>query len=76
MENSDVAINFTAYSNEEEMIPKNSSVIVARIPVTNAAPRNGPKTLYVSKTYCLFGSCIFGIKKKLSFSVISKYYMY
>lgn len=37
--------NFTAYTNEDEMIPKNSSVIVARIPVTNAAPRNGPKTL-------------------------------
>lgn len=46
--------NFTAYTNEDEMIPKNSSVIVARIPVTNAAPRNGPKTLLVPSIIKMF----------------------
>lgn len=45
------AITKKAYSNEDEMIPKNSSVIVARIPVTNAAPRNGPKTLNHPNAY-------------------------
>ncbi|XP_052069645.1 E3 ubiquitin-protein ligase RBBP6-like [Mytilus californianus] len=39
------ALNAKAYKDEDEMIPKNASVIVARIPKSDAPKSKGPKTL-------------------------------
>ena len=42
-----LCILLAAYSDEEEMIPKNSSVIVARIPVKEGTVPRGPKKMWV-----------------------------
>lgn len=39
------AITKKAYQETEEMIPKNTSVIVSRTPLANAVKPSGPKTL-------------------------------
>lgn len=39
------ALNAKAYKDDDEMIPKNASVIVARIPLSDAPRSKGPKTL-------------------------------